>query len=210
VVLRDSIPGENHSNLLKNEANISLRTPPGISVKEYLNRLAKHATLTPPLLLSMVHYIDRLCTCYEAFTITSLTVHRFLITAATVAAKGLSDSFWNNATYARVGGLKVEELGTLELEFLHRVDWKIVPVPETLVNYYKALVSRSEHFRLEDDIEALNTDLDEQIESNAMQRTRETATESQWNAWMEDVSTQQAEKQHEAKEGSNHGVQGET
>ena len=210
MVLRDSIPGENHSNLLKNEANISLRTPPGISVKEYLNRLAKHATLTPPLLLSMVHYIDRLCTCYEAFTITSLTVHRFLITAATVAAKGLSDSFWNNATYARVGGLKVEELGTLELEFLHRVDWKIVPVPETLVNYYKALVSRSEHFRLEDDIEALNTDLDEQIESNAMQRTRETATESQWNAWMEDVSTQQAEKQHEAKEGSNHGVQGET
>ncbi|OBT59564.1 hypothetical protein VE04_00103 [Pseudogymnoascus sp. 24MN13] len=85
------------------------RTPPGISVLDYLQRLAKHAALTPPLLLSMVYYMDRLCSLYPAFTITTLTVHRFLITAATVAAKGLSDSFWNNTTYARVGGIKLAE-----------------------------------------------------------------------------------------------------
>ena len=205
-----SIPGEILTDISEARANISLRTPPGISVKDYLNRLAKHATLTPPLLLSMVHYIDRLCTCYEAFTITSLTVHRFLITAATVAAKGLSDSFWNNATYARVGGLKVEELGTLELEFLHRIDWKIVPVPEMLVSYYKALVSRSEHYRLEDDGEVPKVDIDEQIESEAIEPRGQTATESQWNAWMEDVSTQQAEKEDELKEESSHESQGET
>jgi hypothetical protein len=40
----------------------------------------------------MVFYVDKLCAMYPAFTISSLTVHRFLITAATVAAKGLSDS----------------------------------------------------------------------------------------------------------------------
>ncbi|KAH8820458.1 cyclin-domain-containing protein [Xylogone sp. PMI_703] len=129
------------------------RTPPGISVMDYLHRLAKHATLTPPLLLSMVYYIDRLCALYPAFTITTLTVHRFLITAATVAAKGLSDSFWNNATYARVGGVKVAELGLLELDFLYRVDWRIVPNPEVLVDYYRGLVERSEGYVLEGDDE---------------------------------------------------------
>jgi len=36
------------------------RTAPGISVLDYLLRLAKHAALTPPLLLSMVYYIDRI------------------------------------------------------------------------------------------------------------------------------------------------------
>lgn len=116
---------------------------------DYLQRLAKHATLTPPLLLSMVYYIDRLCSLYPAFTITTLTVHRFLITAATVAAKGLSDSFWNNATYARVGGVKIAELGMLELEFLYRVDWRIVPNPEVLVDYYRGLVERADGYLLE-------------------------------------------------------------
>ncbi|OIW27548.1 cyclin-related 2, partial [Coniochaeta ligniaria NRRL 30616] len=118
------------------------RTAPGISVLDYLHRLAKHATLSPPLLLSMVYYIDRLCVSYPDFTINTLTVHRFLITAATVAAKGLSDSFWNNSTYARVGGVRVAELKLLELEFLYRVDWKIVPNPEVLVAYYRGLVER--------------------------------------------------------------------
>lgn len=97
----------------------------------------------------MVYYIDRLCALYPDFTINTLTVHRFLITAATVAAKGLSDAFWNNSTYARVGGVKVAELKLLELEFLHRVDWKIVPNPEVLVAYYKGLVQRCPGYALE-------------------------------------------------------------
>ncbi|KAK6226302.1 cyclin [Colletotrichum tabaci] len=135
------------------------RTAPSISVLEYLNRLAKHATLTPPLLLSMVYYIDRLCALYPEFTINTLTVHRFLITAATVAAKGLSDLFWNNTTYARVGGVRVAELKLLELEFLYRVDWKIVPNPEVLVAYYRGLVERCPGYALQED-EAVDEDED--------------------------------------------------
>jgi len=125
------------------------RAPPGISVADYLQRLIQHATLSPPILLSMVYYIDRLCALYSAFTINSLTVHRFLITAATVAAKGLSDSFWTNPTYARIGGIPTTELATLELEFLQKVQWKIVPKPETLEDYYNSLVDRTEGYQLE-------------------------------------------------------------
>ena len=130
------------------------RAPPGISVSDYLQRLIHHATLSPPILLSMVWYIDRLCQLYPAFTINSLTVHRFLITAATVAAKGLSDSFWTNPTYARIGGIPVSELATLELEFLERVQWKIVPKPEVLEDYYRSLVERTEGYELEAEAEA--------------------------------------------------------
>ena len=120
------------------------RAPPGISVADYLQRLTTHATLSPPILLSMVYYIDRLCALYPAFTITSLTVHRFLIASATVASKGLSDSFWTNKTYARVGGVSVKELALLELEFLTRLEWRIVPKPEVLSDYYRSLVERSD------------------------------------------------------------------
>lgn len=163
---------------------------------DYLQRLAKHATLTPPLLLSMVYYIDRLCSLYPAFTITTLTVHRFLITAATVAAKGLSDSFWNNATYARVGGIKIAELGLLELDFLYRVDWKIVPNPEVLVDYYRGLVERSDGYDLENDASSTDEeeDVDEDsIESKDPDAKAYEATDVKWKAWMDDVSTHKAE-----------------
>lgn len=130
------------------------RAPPGIGVKDYLQRLTTHATLSPPILLSMVYYIDRLCALYPAFTISSLTVHRFLITSATVASKGLSDSFWTNNTYARVGGVSLKELALLELEFLWRVEWRIVPKPEVLVDYYRSLVERSEGFKIEGEMKS--------------------------------------------------------
>ena len=138
------------------------RAPPGISVRDYLNRLTFHATLPTPILLAMVFYIDRLCHYYKAFTINSLTVHRFLIAAATVASKGLSDSFWTNNTYARVGGVSIKELALLELELLSRMEWRIVPQPETLEDYYKSLIMRS------DDHEIESTSSDALISSEAL------------------------------------------
>ncbi|KAL3466540.1 cyclin-domain-containing protein [Aspergillus heterothallicus] len=124
------------------------RSPPRISVHDYLQRLTTHATLSPPILLSMVYYIDRLCALYPAFTVSSLTIHRFLITSATVASKGLSDSFWTNKTYARVGGISMTELALLELEFLFRVEWRIVPQPEVLNDYYQSLAERCDGYEI--------------------------------------------------------------
>ncbi|KAI9673532.1 MAG: hypothetical protein M1829_004039 [Trizodia sp. TS-e1964] len=147
VRLNDAIPLKDGSL-----TRFHSRAPPGISIHDYLTRLTNHATLSPPILLSMVYYIDRLCAFYPAFSISSLTVHRFLITAATVASKGLSDSFWTNATYARVGGVHLRELALLELEFLWRVEWRIVPRPEVLVDYYRSLVERSEGHIVEEGV----------------------------------------------------------
>ncbi|RPA77852.1 cyclin-domain-containing protein [Ascobolus immersus RN42] len=118
------------------------RAPPGISIQDYLSRLFLHLSLQPAILLSMVYYIDMLSTHYPLFTISSLTVHRFLITAATVATKGLCDSFLVNGFYARVGGVSLVELNMLELEFLMRVGWRIVPRPGLLEDYYRSLAGR--------------------------------------------------------------------
>ncbi len=173
---------------------------------DYLQRLAKHATLTPPILLSMVYYMDRLCLLYPAFTINTLTVHRFLITAGTVASKGLSDAFWNNPTYARVGGIKTTELALLELDFLYRLDWKIVPNPEALVDYYRALVDRSPGYDIESDESDIIDDEsgDEVSDSTEDSDSKEevttgATTDKKWNAWMNDVSTKQAEGSQEEK-----------
>lgn len=43
----------------------------------------------------------------------------------------------------------MSELATLEMEFLEKVQWRIVPKPEVLVDYYVSLVQRNEGFQLE-------------------------------------------------------------
>ena len=102
---------------------------------DFLQRLVIYTALKPPLLLAMIYYIDRLYTLCPTFSITSLTIYRFLVSVVIVAAKGLSNSHYSNAMYTRVGGVRVNKLSVLELELLHRVEWKIIPCPEVLVDY---------------------------------------------------------------------------
>lgn len=97
----------------------------------------------------MIYYVDRLSSLYPAFMLNSFNAHRFLITAATVASRGLSDSFCHLTAYARIGGVAASELQRLVRLFLCYVDWRIIPHPETLISYYHGLVDRSHVYTLE-------------------------------------------------------------
>jgi Cyclin len=125
------------------------RATPAISVPEYLHRIVRYSSLEKPSLLAAVYYIDLLSRRYPAFTLSSLTVHRFLITAITIASKGLCDAFCTNTHYAKVGGIGVAELNMLELEFLKKVDWKIVPEAVVLDAYYRSMVLQDPRYRQE-------------------------------------------------------------
>lgn len=126
------------------------RSPPGISVKDYLVRIVRFCSLEKSILLTVIYYIDFLCRTFATFNINSLTVHRFLITTCMVGSKGLCDSFRTNGHYARVGGISKAELNLLEVEFLVRVDYRIVPKVEVLSRYYERMVLRmNKQYRFE-------------------------------------------------------------
>lgn len=89
-------------------------------------RRARQA-LTPQKipLLSLLAYIDLTCQNLPTFTLSSLTVHRFLIAGVTAGSKAQCDVFCTNAHYAKVGGIKVGELNNLEREFLRVTGWAL-------------------------------------------------------------------------------------
>ncbi|EJS41764.1 pho80p [Saccharomyces arboricola H-6] len=103
------------------------KIPPNISIFNYFIRLTKFSSLEHCVLMTSLYYIDLLQTAYPDFALNSLTAHRFLLTATTVAAKGLCDSFSTNAHYAKVGGVRCHELNILENDFLKRVNYRIIP-----------------------------------------------------------------------------------
>lgn len=118
------------------------RTPPNISLSDYLRRIVKYTSVEKSCLLILLIYIDRVCELHPHFTVSSLTVHRFLITAVTVASKALSDSYCTNSHYAKVGGISTQEINTLELEFLSLIDWHLASTGPILQQYYANLVEQ--------------------------------------------------------------------
>lgn len=116
------------------------RTPPAISIQEYLKRIVRYTNVERSCLLITLHYIDQICTRLPHFTISSLTVHRFVISSITVSSKALCDAFCTNSHYARVGGIKLVELNVLEREFLEKIDWRLTCTREMLQEYYTNLV----------------------------------------------------------------------
>lgn len=52
-------------------------------------------------------------------------------------------------TYARVGGVIMKVLAILELEFLSKMEWRIVLKAELLYDYYRSLTEGNPYLELD-------------------------------------------------------------
>ncbi|KAL3615265.1 Cyclin-U1-1 [Castilleja foliolosa] len=98
---------------------------PAISLEKYVERIYKYTGCSPSCFVVGFVYIDRLVHKYPGSLLVSLNVHRLLVTSVMVASKILDDVHYNNAFYARVGGVSNVELNKLELELLFLLDFGV-------------------------------------------------------------------------------------
>lgn len=97
---------------------------PSVSIGQYIDRIFKYSCCSPACFIVAHIYIERFIQCTNV-VLTSLNVHRLLITSVMVAAKFVDDAFFNNAYYARVGGVSTSELNNLEMNFLFSLDFQL-------------------------------------------------------------------------------------
>lgn len=116
--------------------------PPGIGVEAYLDRVHKYASCSNECFILALIYVDRLIE-RNNFLLTELNVHRVVITAILLAAKFFDDAYYNNAYYAKVGGVLVSELNGLEVDFLFRINFSLHVLPEVFEKYKAELVSHA-------------------------------------------------------------------
>lgn len=62
-----------------------------------------------------------------------------------LAAKFFDDAYYNNAYYAKVGGIAVSELNILEVDFLFRIHFELHCVGDIYVQYHEELVHHALH-----------------------------------------------------------------
>lgn len=115
---------------------------PGIGIHQYLERIHKYASCSNECFILALIYIDRLIQ-RNNFLLTELNVHRVVITAILLGAKFFDDAYYNNAYYAKVGGVLVSEMNGLEVDFLFRINFSLHVTPELFQKYREELLSHS-------------------------------------------------------------------
>ncbi|KAH3688425.1 hypothetical protein WICPIJ_000564 [Wickerhamomyces pijperi] len=146
------------------------RNVPAISIQAYLSRILKYCPVTNEVFLTLLVYFDRIAKRANAgdfnttpvkseeeghindtpeaehekkdqlFVMDSYNIHRLIIAGVTVASKFFSDIFYKNSRYAKVGGLPLEELNHLEIQFLLLTDFKLLIQTEELQRYADLLL----------------------------------------------------------------------
>ncbi|KAI9186101.1 hypothetical protein LWI28_013802 [Acer negundo] len=111
---------------------------PSMSIGQYIERIFKYSTCSPSCLVLAYVYINRYLQRINA-SLTSLVVHRLLITSIMVAAKYIDDECYNNAYFAKVGGVSTAELNGLEMKFLFTLDFKLHVTTEAFRKYCSQL-----------------------------------------------------------------------
>ncbi|GLT84272.1 hypothetical protein SLE2022_025130 [Rubroshorea leprosula] len=105
-------------------------TRPMISIQGYLERIFKYANCSPSCFIVAYVYLDRFAQMQPSLPISSFNVHRLLITSVMVAAKFMDDIHYNNAYYAKVGGIS-----TKEVNFLFALGFELNVAPNTFHTY---------------------------------------------------------------------------
>jgi hypothetical protein len=111
---------------------------PGVSVNDYLKRIAKYSRCSPESFVITLIYLDRY-TAYTGIPVCYRNVHRLLITIVMVAAKLRDDIYYSNAYYASIGGVTLKELNALEAEMLRCLEWKTWVEPRLYTTYFSEL-----------------------------------------------------------------------
>eukprot|EP00250_Pteridium_aquilinum_P006254 c16211_g1_i3 orf=97-789(+) len=108
---------------------------PGISIGKYLQRINRYTCCSPSCFVVGFIYIDQLVHKQPDFPLILLNIHRLLLISIMVATKFLDDMHYNNAFYAKVGGISVHELNYLEIDFLFKLNFHVHVTPITFEGY---------------------------------------------------------------------------
>eukprot|EP01134_Creolimax_fragrantissima_P002879 CFRG2879T1 len=117
--------------------------PSTISIEDYMYRIVKYAPCSRHCFVLALVYIDRLVQSSPRLRVTSLNIHRLLVTAVMVASKYFDDKYYNNVYFAKVGGIPSRQMNALEMELCFRMNWECYVLPEVFAMYVQELLRRA-------------------------------------------------------------------
>lgn len=110
----------------------SYKIPPKISIGRYVDRLFTYI-LNEKKLLPFVLYYMALYSHKKKYIINRHNIHRVLLLSIVITHKFWDDESYSNKLLAKIGGIPLKELNTLEIEFLNGIGWQLYKAETELV-----------------------------------------------------------------------------
>ena len=106
-----------------------------------MHRIFVRTLCSPTSLVLSIIYVDRLLQS-TGMNITFLNVHKLLLTALMLASKFIDDVFCNNAFFAEVGCVTLNEVNQMEEVFLRSISFSLFVTEDVFLRYYSGLYQR--------------------------------------------------------------------
>jgi hypothetical protein len=116
------------------------KTPPNVSVEQYLKRLHRFCPMSTAVYLAAGSYIQRLCVEDKLVPATRRTVHRLVLGSLRVAMKALEDLRYSQERFSVVGGVKQEELSVLEISLCYLLNFELQVTHDSLLRRMTGLI----------------------------------------------------------------------
>ena len=117
--------------------------PPKIPLLKYLIHVREMTRCDISCFIVALILLDRLVTEKTNVAITPNTMHKLFLCAILIASKFNTDMHVSNTVWAAIGGVRVEELNVLELEFLFMLGFSLIIKKEEYERYEAELVKKA-------------------------------------------------------------------
>lgn len=113
---------------------------PGISIKDYLERLLKYTKVSDSTIILILIYIDRICN-INNINLNYYNIHKLILASFVIAIKFNEDSYNSVDFYAKLGGVSKNEMFHIEFIFLILINYNLFVEPELFEKYQQDLLN---------------------------------------------------------------------
>ena len=140
-LITDNKAKPHYNEKLKQQAKqiYTSRKLPQISVNDYIVRIAKYMKVEDSTLVLALIYIDRISRKRKIF-VNEYNVYRLFFMSVVVATKYNEDKHYSNTYYAKIGGVELEQLNQMEIEFVMGIKFDLFVEAKVFDKYETSLV----------------------------------------------------------------------
>lgn len=124
------------------------RGVPRISIESYIHRIARYSPCDAQVFVLLCVYIDRVTRAHPGLYLSPRNMHRLTIVSFVISMKFYSDRYYKNSYNARVGGIEVSELNTLEMHMLDLLGFHLMVTTDEYEICQQTIMKRAPLFQV--------------------------------------------------------------
>jgi hypothetical protein len=140
IINENNVEFKNFKETDKQKSIFYSKKPPTISIQHYLERIVKYSKMEDSTLIITLIYIDRLCDLNQLH-LNNYNIHRIILATITIAIKYNEDDYFSNDYYAKVGGISLQEINSLEYECVKLLKHKLF-IDDEFFNKYETYLKQ--------------------------------------------------------------------